>query len=953
MACHWLGSDALLVYDSAYFIKSKEPIFASHDVLALVSIVPVRPLFLFTFYLNYLLTGMDPVYFRMTNALMSAGAGIVLSLVAMMAFELPGVNLPGSRHAKQWASFFLGLLFVVHPLQSLVVLYVWQREAVMACLFYFSSLAAYLATRSGRIGPPALGYFLTSLLFLAGMLSKENLATVPAVLLLTEFTILGQTIRQSVRRILIIAAIILPSVIGYLMVTSTLHSPESELVQGVGARLLDHYKYGGVSIAEVIMTQCRIFFSYVFMMLFPFVRDVEFMRAEIISRSLLDPPVTLAALCGVVALVAGAVLLVRRSPLISFGILFMFVSVLPESLLIPQYLFFGYRAVLPMAGLLLIIGVGMLYAAEWVRDRISPPAFRTAATAALLVPLVVFASVTTLRASRWNHVSFWQDLAARLPNFSKDVETVPFLDVSVNCMSTLVDANKNSEAIDLFQRVLAFRQAPGIARSNDRDIKDSVDAFLKVFKDQKMRSGGALIALGAALQLAGRIGDSMVAYEKAVDLEPHHTDVHLTLGAMLENEGKLANAIDHYRKAVEIDPAYAHAHNCLGNALKKQGNLRGAAEEFLKAVQTDPYSCTGYLNLGQAYQEAGYYNEAVDEYLTAIQVDPKSAEAYHAIGRAMAEAGNTSDAMANYRKAIELNPGLAEAHSDLALALETVGRLPEAIAHYRRAADVNPHSALNYVFLGRALRMAGHTAEAIVVLNKALELAPDEATPHQHLGVALERAGDLPSAVRHLNKAIELNPTVAEAYVDLAMARLKQRRISQAIEQLKTAISLDPSLASAYLCLGKALDAAGDEQLAIEQFRKAIQLQPDSAQAHCELANCELRRGNAAAAIRSYTEALKLNPNEPKARANMAVALLHDGRIPEAIVELGKALSLDKEDSEVMHALGLAFHKMNDKAKATEYFEEALRLDPDNRNALEHLQHLEEKKTSVEGDRPS
>jgi len=953
VACHWLGSDALFVYDGAYFIKSKEPIFASHDVIALVSIVPVRPLFLFTYYLNYLLTGMDPIYFRMTNALMSAGAGIVLSLVAMMAFHLPGVNVPGTHRTKQWVSLFLGLLFVVHPLQSLVVLYEWQREAVMAYLFYFSSLAAYLATRTRRIETPALGYFLTSFLFLAGMLSKENLATVPAVLLLAEFTILGQSLRQTFRRALIIAAIILPSVIAYLLVTNALHSPDSELVQGVGARLLDHYKYGGVSVAEVIMTQCRIFFSYVFMMLFPFVRDVEFMRAEIISRSLLDPPVTLAAMCGVIALVGSAILLVRRSPLISFGILFMFVSLLPESTLIPQYLFFGYRAVLPMAGLLLIIGVGILFAANWVRARISPPAFRTAAAVGLLVPLVVFASVTALRASRWNHLSFWQDLSAQLPNFSKDVETVPFLDVSVNCMSTLVDANKNGEAIELFQRLLAFRQPPRIAGSKDRDIKDSVDAFLKVFKDQKMRSGGALIALGAALQLTGRIGDSMVAYEKAVDLEPHHTDVHLTLGAMLENEDKLPTAIDHYKKAVEIDPGYAHAHNCLGNALKKQGNLRGAAEEFLKAVQTDPYACMGYLNLGQVYQEAGYYQEAVNEYLTALQVDPKSAEGYHRIGRAMAETGNASDAMANYRKAIELNPGLPEAHSDLALALEAIGRLPEAVAHHKRAAEINPHLALNYIFLGRALRMAGHTAEAIAALNKALELAPGEATPHQHLGVALERAGDLSSAVKHLNKAIELNPSSAEAYADLAIARLKQGRISRSIELLKTAISLDPSLPSAYQYLGKALEAAGDEHLAKEQFKKAIQLQPDSAQAHCDLANCELRRGNAAAAIGSYTEALKLNPNQPKARANMAVALLHERRVPEAIVELGKALSLNKKDSEVMHALGLAFHKMNEGAQATAYFQEALRLDPDNREAIEHLRRLEEKKTSVESDRSS
>ena len=951
VACHWLGFSSLLVYDGAYFIKSKEPIFASHDVMALVSIVPVRPLFLFTFYLNYLLTGMDPFYFRLVNALMSVCAGLVLTLFAMMSFSIPGADVPGTRRDKQWVSLFLGLLFVVHPLQSLVVLYVWQREAVMACLFYFSSLTAYTAVRSGRIESAALGYFLTSVLFLAGMLSKENLATVPAALILVEFTMLRQTLCQCLRRAPIIAAIFLPSIVAYLVVTNAIHEPHSELVHGITARLVNHYTYGGLSIAEVIMTQCRVFFSYVFMMLFPFLRDVEFMRAEIISRSLLNPSITLAAVCGVIALVTGAVLLVRRSPLISFGILFMFVSLLPESLLIPQYLFFGYRAILPLAGLLLIAGAGILFLGEWARSRMTAPALRTSAVVALLVPVVVFGAASALRASRWNHLSFWNDLAARLPRYSKDVEAVPFLDVSVNCMSTLVDADKNKEAIDLFQRVLAFNKAPKAAETAAGEIKESVDAFLSVFKDRKMRSGGALIALGAALQLSGRIGDSKIAFEKAIDLEPHHTDVHLTLGAMLENEGKLETAIEHYKKAIEIDPGHAHAHNCLGNAFKKQGNLRDAAEEYLKAVHANPYAPMGYLNLGLAYQEAGYYREALEEYFTALQVDPDSAEGYYRIGRAMAETGNVSDALTNYRKALELNPGLPEAHSDLALALEAVGRLPEAIEHHRTAADLNPYAPLNFILLGRALRMAGHAAEAVAALNKAVELAPDQAAPHHHLGVALEHTGELALAAKHLEIAVELEPTSAEAHTDLAMVRIKQGRISRAIALLKTAISLDPSFPTAHLYLGKALEATGDEQLAQVQFERAIQIQPDSAQARFESANSLLRHGHAAAALKSYHETLKLDPNLPNARANMAVALLHEKRVPEAIVEIGKALSLNKKSAEVMHALGLAFHQMNEEAQAGEYFEEALRLDPDNRDIIERLRRRDKKKKSGDIDR--
>ena len=86
---------------------------------------------------------------------------------------------------------FLGILFTVHPLQSMVVLYAWQREAIMGCLFYYSALAAYVAVRSERI-PLTAGYGATAVLFLAGMLSKENVATLPVAVMLAEMTLFGR-----------------------------------------------------------------------------------------------------------------------------------------------------------------------------------------------------------------------------------------------------------------------------------------------------------------------------------------------------------------------------------------------------------------------------------------------------------------------------------------------------------------------------------------------------------------------------------------------------------------------------------------------------------------------------------------------------------------------------------------------------------------------------------------
>jgi protein O-mannosyl-transferase len=926
LACQYGGFHSLMVYDGAYFIKSKEPIFAQHDVWRLISIVPVRPLFLLSFYFNYLITGMDPFFFRVTNALIVAATGLGLTMLAALLFELPHLRVPGTLQTRRGVSFLLGLLFVVHPLQTFVVLYDWQREAIMACLFYYWGLAAYVATRSGRIRNTAAGYFVTSVLFLLGMLSKENVATFPLALGLCECVLFPQPLQATFKKILAAAAVVAPAAVLYWVLTQALHRSDSELVQGILARLIDHYHQGGLSFLEVALTEARVFFSYVGMMLFPFVRDVEFMRAETLSRSLLDPPLTAAALAGVIALLSVALACLRKMPLVAFGLLFMMLSLAPESLMIPQYLFFGYRAILPMAGLLLVIGYGLIVGVDRLGRLLPARLLARALVTAALVPVIVLSGVTVSRARHWNHISFWTDLVEKLPPYSRNVETVPFLDISVNCMSTLLSQERYAEAIDIFKKRLAVNATGQPTDKPQDDIEKAIEIFTQTFNGQNMRIGGALISLGVALQISGKDRDAIVAYRKAVEIEPHHTDVHLTLGALLENLGEISEAITHYEQAIKIDPGSALAYNCLGNALTKSGDLARAMQEFSAATQVAPGEVPGYLNLGNAFQEAGYYREAVDEYRKALAVDPRSAEAHHKLGRAMAETGNLPDALNHYRQALALDPGLAAARGDLGLALEYSGQVSEAIDEYEQAAKADPQSAMFQLLLGRAFMAKGRWNDAVGTLTRATHLAPDMAVAFQSLGMALEKCGRIPSALEMLRKAVALDPGLSEAYADLGRLLLHSGDLSEAADKLRTAIELNPGDALAYVSLGRVLERGDNFSLAQEQYRVAVQLMPDCVEAHYRLANNLLREGKALDAVKEYTQVLKLKPDLAQAHANMALALLHGGKIPEAIVTLGRALSLKGDKAEIWYALGRAFAEMKKDREAITYFEKAANL---------------------------
>ncbi|MCA1962210.1 MAG: tetratricopeptide repeat protein [Desulfomonile sp.] len=944
LLCHWWGLEARTVYDGAYFVSSKKTVFESYDVLRVISMVPARPFFLFSFYVNFLLSGLDPFYLRIGNIAITAAGGLALAYLAAMIFSTPGLGLSYSLRVKQAVSGLAGIIFVIHPLQNFVNLYIWQREAALACLFVFTGLAVYVAIRSGRIAGPFIGYVLVSVTFLLGMLSKENVAVLPLLMLMAELSLFRQDFRGLLSRGALIVVTLLPGVIAYLFITWFLHAPHSELEQGIIYRLSVYYAAGGITFAEVVMTQCRVFFSYLFMMLFPFAGDVEFMRAVTVSRSLLNPPETLVAAAGVLAIAALGIALIRRSPVTAFGIGVMIISLLPESLLIPQYLFFGYRAVLPMAGLLLILAFAILPAAEWVSAKSSKvPAAGFAAAAAVMAVLCGLGWVTAERASRWTHISFWTDLADKLPPYSEDVQKIPFLDITANCMSVLAAEGLYQQTVDLFHRIAAGNVREHSTRTGHTDAETAIGQFVSTYGDTGGRAGGALISLGVALQQIGRQADAVTAYRKSVELDSRHCDVHITLGVLTEDAGNLEEAIGHYRRAVETDPGSAVAYNCLGNALKKSGKVFEAMQEYAKAIAVAPKAVMGHHNLAIALQETGYLREAIAEYRNALACEPDSADLHHKLGRALAEVGELTEACEHYRKAVSLQPGLAPAKADLALALETTGDLPAALEQYKEAVSTDPNSPIILMFFGRALFSGGRLAEAATVLNRAIALDPAQPASHYLLGLVLERTGSLSQALAHFRTVAELDPGFADGHRHLGLTLCRLGNFEESIRHLKTAELLDPSDQRTCLYLGFALESTGAPAAAAAYYRAALGLKPDFAEAHYGLARTLHAAGNVEEAVGEYYLAILYAPDMVEAHADMAVALLQLNRVAEAIVTLGKALSLNKENTQLFYALGVAYAKMSDNTEAVKYLQKVLDMQPDHVAASEHLRALRER----------
>jgi tetratricopeptide (TPR) repeat protein len=96
--------------------------------------------------------------------------------------------------------------------------------------------------------------------------------------------------------------------------------------------------------------------------------------------------------------------------------------------------------------------------------------------------------------------------------------------------------------------------------------------------------------------------EARAAYQRAIELDPDHSDAHVNLGRMLHEEGAPLAAQQHYRRALETDPSHPTAAFNLGVALEDLGRLNEARNAYLRAIDLDPENADAHYNLAGLYE---------------------------------------------------------------------------------------------------------------------------------------------------------------------------------------------------------------------------------------------------------------------------------------------------------------------------------------------------------------
>ncbi|MBI4586738.1 MAG: tetratricopeptide repeat protein [Planctomycetes bacterium] len=199
------------------------------------------------------------------------------------------------------AALALAALFAVHPLATEAVVYISGRRDVLSLFFFLAAVRIYLGREEAPAGRLSwIAFVAVPLLFIAGLLSKEMVVTLPAVLVLID---LARRAPWRLRRAAFHALLFAVAIAFTLFEAS---NPRL-VARPVGGELLG-----------TLLTAPRYVMRYLGLLLFPVSQSLDYSYDAIpAATGLLSPWTTLPALLAVLALwAAGLRALLKPRPLL-------------------------------------------------------------------------------------------------------------------------------------------------------------------------------------------------------------------------------------------------------------------------------------------------------------------------------------------------------------------------------------------------------------------------------------------------------------------------------------------------------------------------------------------------------------------------------------------------------------------------------------------------------------
>jgi tetratricopeptide (TPR) repeat protein len=587
------------------------------DLKSIWSFWPTRFLTYLTIALNYRFWGLNVLGYHIFNFILHLGCAVLVWCLMMLTFRTPSIKKEGIIPYAMPISLFVSCVFLLHPIQTQAVNYIIQRSTLLAAFFYVATLCLYVRARLQQTENRGqhihkLYYSGACLTAVICMFCKEMAISLPFAICVYEFCFFrkdkGFNLKYSIPFFIIV--LIIPIT---MLVTNSVDFKEMHRVTEDSP---------GISIGNYFMNEFRVMVTYMRLLFLPVNQNLDYNYP--VAKTIFQAPIIFSFLLLFCILMAAAMLL-NRYRLISFGIFWFFITLLPESGFIPiKDLIFEHRLYLPAMGFALFLVSGLYYLSKGRRQKFI--------TAMLILLSISYSIMTYNRNKVWqNELTLWNDAVRK----------------------------SSGKARAYKYRGLAYMQA----KEYDLALSD----FSKVLQLEP-NNAEPYNNRGVIYMERKKYAQAMSDFNQSIRINPNGAEAYNNRGLIFFEQKDYSKAISDFKKALSVDKNSPEAYYNLGRAYIYTGRNQEAIQLFEELLKMDPRSSEGYNNIAIIYGSMGAHEKVIELCQKAIRFNPKYSTAYMNLGSAYGALGDYEKAIYYLKKAISINPLIACAYSNLAAA---------------------------------------------------------------------------------------------------------------------------------------------------------------------------------------------------------------------------------------------------------------------------------------------
>lgn len=510
-----------------------------------------------------------------------------------------------------WFTFFIVLLFAVHPIHTEVVANIKSRDEIFCFLFFILSIYFFI------IKEKKIFQILGIVSFLFCLLSKEA-----GILFLPIFLFLIWLKFKKNRSNLFYKIIPILSISTFWLVLHRyiiLSSPYKRIQY----TYLDNSLFGCDDLSSKIATGFTIFARYIVKSIYPYTMSYDYSYNQI-------PCVTISSFSFIISLVlVGSLFYLsyffrKRNKLISFGILFFLITIV---LVINIFVLIGTTMgdrllYTPVLGIIIAFVFLLLHLSKNTELK----TFNHPSIYLLSVVFILFSFKTFERNKVWK---------SNTTLFTEDIKNAP-----------------NSARVNFNFATVFYNQLPLDFELQNQQLPFIIDSYKKVLKIDS-KDIGALTNLGACYYKMKEYYTSIKYTKQALSLNNTDFSLQSNLANAYFKINNFDEAISIYEKLIKNNYILENTYNYYGAALFNKKNYSKAINIFKEGIKQNSNSVELWMNFGNTLAASGNLKDAITAFEKAHELNPNEKNALKFLAMVYQELGNTEKANYYYSEFIK------------------------------------------------------------------------------------------------------------------------------------------------------------------------------------------------------------------------------------------------------------------------------------------------------------